>query len=271
MMDYYLQRFREELVLRGLSPRTVRAYVSCVRIFLLYEEFDYTRIDVEKIRNFLLFRIEQGLSPQSANLYLHAIRFFYRHVMHQVQPIPLRFLKRPQRLPVVLSHEEIFRIFDACSNRKHRLLLALAYGAGLRVSEVLNLRVQDLRLDEGLIFVSQGKGSKDRMTLFPEKMKNDFGPFLAFHSINSFVFESARGGKLSTRTAQKIFAKALFKAGIFKPASFHSLRHSFATHLLENGVDIRYVQALLGHSSIRTTERYTRVQNHALLNIRSPL
>lgn len=270
-MEFYLQRLRGELLLRGLSEKTIRVYVSCVRIFLLYEGFDYTRIDVEKIRSFLLLRIENGLSPQSANLYLYAIRFFYRHVMHDAQPIPLRFLKRPQRLPVVLSHEEILRLLDGVSNRKHRLLLALAYGAGLRVSEVLNLRVRDLRFDEGLIFVSQGKGRKDRMTLFPERLKNDFGPFLAFHWVDSFVFESGRGGKLSTRTAQKIFAKALAKAGIQKPASFHSLRHSFATHLLENGVSIRYVQELLGHSSIRTTERYTRVQRPALSNIRSPL
>lgn len=271
MREYYLQRFREELGLRGLSPRTVRAYVSCVRIFLLHADFDFTRIDVEKIRSFLLLRIEQGLSPQAANLYLHAIRFFYRHAMNDFRPIPLRFLKRPQRLPAILTREEILRVLDCVLNRKHRLFLALAYGAGLRVSEVLNLRVRDLRLDEGLIFVSQGKGSKDRMTLFPEKLKNDFQFFLAFHPFHAYVFESARGGKLSTRTAQKVFAKALFKAGIQKSASFHSLRHSFATHLLENGVDIRYVQVLLGHSSIRTTERYTRVQSHALKNIRSPL
>ncbi len=162
-------------------------------------------------------------------------------------------------------------MLDETKNQKHQLLLALAYGAGLRVSEVVNLKVQDLDFAEKTIHLKQAKGRKDRISVLPDKFIDALKRFVSGKDKGDFIFHSDWGGRLTTRTAQKVFEHALAKADIKKPATFHSLRHSFATHLLENGVDIRYVQVLLGHNNIRTTQRYTRVTNPKLQSIRSPL
>ena len=146
----------------------------------------------------------------------------------------------------------------------------MVYGAGLRVSEVIDLRVKDIDFEELTLHIKQAKGKKDRITVFPEKLKASIQNSITGKDRDDFVFSSERGGKLTTRTAQKVFGNSLGKAGIKKEATFHSLRHSFATHLLENGVDIRYVQELLGHQNIRTTQRYTQVTNPKLKNIKSP-
>jgi site-specific recombinase XerD len=162
-------------------------------------------------------------------------------------------------------------MLDVTKNTKHRLMLALAYGAGMRVSEVVALRVSDIDLHELTIHIKQAKGQKDRISVIPESWVDSLRTWAGAKAGHEFVFASDRGGILTTRTAQKIFEHALAKAGIQKSATFHSLRHSFATHLIENGVDIRYVQVLLGHNNIRTTQRYTHVTNPMLKNIQSPL
>ncbi|TET62514.1 hypothetical protein E3J49_08080 [Candidatus Bathyarchaeota archaeon] len=154
---------------------------------------------------------------------------------------------------------------------KHRLLLSLAYGAGLRVSQVVNLKIGDTDIQELIIHIKETKGKKDRITVFPEKLTINIQSIIAGKDKNGFVFASERDGKLTTRTAQKVFENSLKKAGINKEATFHSLRRSFAAHLLENGVDIRYVQELLGHQNIETTQTYTQVTNPKPKNIKSPL
>ena len=147
----------------------------------------------------------------------------------------------------------------------------MAYGAGLRISEVVNLKVKDVNLEELTIYLKNAKGKKDRITIFPEKIKTYLQNLIAGKNPNDYLFESERGGKLTERTAPKVFENAQRQSGIKKEATFHSLRHSFATHLLENGVDVRYVQELLGHQNIRTTQIYTQVTNPKLKNIKSPL
>jgi len=174
-------------------------------------------------------------------------------------------------LPIILSRREIKRIISAIANSKHRLLLSLAYGSGLRVSEIVNLKVKDIALKELTIHIKNAKGKKDRITIFSEKLKIDIQSLIAGKKKNDLLLESNRGRKLSTRTAQKVFEKALKLAKIKKDATFHSLRHSFATHLLENGTDVRYVQELLGHQNIRTTQLYTKITTPNLKNIKSPL
>ena len=174
-------------------------------------------------------------------------------------------------MPVVLSRTEIFKILKSLQNPKHKLLLALAYGAGLRVSEVVSLKVQDLDCQELTVHIKKAKGQKDRISILPERLVIDFKNIIAEKTKEEFLFASERGGKLTIRSAQKIFANALHNSCINKDATFHSLRHSFATHLLENGTDVRYVQELLGHQNIRTTQRYTRVTNPRIKNIKSPL
>lgn len=187
------------------------------------------------------------------------------------QKIEISSAKKPKSLPTVLSRSEVNRILESTKNAKHRLLLSLAYGAGLRVSEVVSLKVQDLDVEELTVHIKQAKGQKDRISVMPESLTDSLKNLVAGKSGNDFVFASERGGVLTTRTAQKVFENSLASSGVQKDATFHSLRHSFATHLLENGTDVRYVQELLGHSNIRTTQVYTQVTNPKLKNIRSPL
>lgn len=271
MIDEWLKKMENEMRLKAMSPRSMRAYGSCVRSFLEFVGDGFERLDEQKVKAFLLQKQDEGLAPQSVNLYLNGITFFYRHVMNEQVKLDIRFAKIPKRLPVVLSHGEVLRLIDSYANRKHKLLVSLAYGAGLRVSEVVHLCVRDLDFERWLLTVRSGKGNRDRQTLFPEKLRNDLRVVCAFRDPQDYLFMSERGGRLSTRTAQKVFEQGLKRAGVTRPATFHSLRHSFATHLLENGTDIRFVQELLGHVSIRTTQRYTQVTRHTIRNIVSPL
>lgn len=257
--------------LRNYSRQTIKSYIGCLADFFRVKGKDFEKMDYEFIRSFLLAKQEKHYSPQTINLYLNALKFFYHDVVKDNQKIDLKFAKRNQKLPVVLTRDEINRIIASIKNNKHRLMVALAYGAGLRVSEVINLKIKDINLNELMMHVKQAKGRKDRITVFPEKLKADVASLINLRNRNDYVFASERGGKLTTRTAQIIFEKALAAAVIGKDATFHSLRHSFATHLLENGVDVRYVQELLGHQNIRTTQIYTHVTNPSLKNIKSPL
>lgn len=270
----HLQAFIEELQLRRYSLKTIKTYCRNLREFFLYLHCigePPEILNIARIREFTLQQHRRGLASSSVNLYLNAITFFYRTVLKYQQKIDIHYAKRPQMLPEILSRSEIESILSAIQNRKHRLMIALAYGAGLRVGEVINIKIRDVRIDELLLCVRRGKGCKDRMTVIPEKLTTSLREFMAEKTGDDYVFMSERGGKLSVRTAQKIFERALWKTGIIKQATFHSLRHSFATHLLENGVDVRYVQELLGHRDIKTTQRYTRVTNPAVRNIKSPL
>ena len=171
----------------------------------------------------------------------------------------------------MLTKNEIEKVMLNIANLKHKMLIAIAYGGGLRVSEVINLKVQDMDWERKMISIVHGKGDKDRMTLLPDSISDSLRALTANKEGSDYLFESERGGKLSQRTAQVVFLRALKRANIQKPATFHSLRHSFATHLLESGVDVRYIQTLLGHRSVNTTQIYTKVTNLALQNIRSPL
>ena len=169
-----------------------------------------------------------------------------------------------------MSREEIEKIIKATDNAKYKLMISLVYACGLRVSEVINLRVADLDINELVVHIKGAKGKKDRISILPERLQNDLRNIIAGKDASDFVFSSNRGGKLTSTSLQKMFRKSLAKAQIKKPATFHSLRHSFATHLLENGTDVRYVQELLGHANIRTTQIYTQVTNPKLKNIKSP-
>ncbi len=270
-MQEYLKQIRQELRLRNYSPKTIKAYLGCLGEYFNFKEFNLGKIDEDKIKQFLLNKQSKNYSPQTINLYLNAIKFFYREVLKIPQKINLKFAKRNKKLPIVLSREEIKSIINANKNTKHKLIISLTYGAGLRISEVVSLKVEDVNLEELTIHLKNAKGKKDRITIFPEKIKNNLQNFIADKNLNEYLFESERGGKLTTRAVQKVFENSLKKVEIKKDATFHSLRHSFATHLLENGTDIRYVQELLGHSNIRTTQIYTHVMNPAIKNIKSPL
>ena len=270
-MQQLLQKTSDELRLKYYSKRTIKSYLQCLTDYFNYKKNDWKHLDVENIRSFLLEKQSRNYAPQTINLYLNSIKFFYREIIKSSYKIDLKFVKRSKKLPVVLSRSEIRNIIQAIGNSKHRLLIALSYGSGLRVSETVNLKVNHIDLDELTIHIQQSKGKKDRITIVPDKLITDIQNLIAGKKSDEFVFASERGGQLATRTVQKVFENSLKKTGIKKNATFHSLRHSFATHLLENGVDVRYVQELLGHQNIRTTQLYTQVTNPRLKNIKSPL
>ena len=271
-MDYLYYQFELELKIRNYSSRTVESYCRCIKEFL--QEFDEGQVvglNVNLIKKFLLEKFEKGLAPSTVNVYLNAIKFLYRRVLGVKVRIPISFAKRNKKLPVVLSKEEVMKVLFEVRNLKHRLMLALAYGSGLRVSEVVNLKVSDLDFAYAIILVRNAKGAKDRYTILPEAVLGDIPKMLKERGKRDYVFPSSRGGKLTTRTLQKIFQEALQKSRINKDATFHSLRHSFATHLLENGENLKTIQQLLGHSNIKTTQRYTHVSSEFMRKTKSPL
>lgn len=229
--------------------------------------WQFEEVDEKVVKKFLLEELD-GCSGSTQNLYLSAIKFFYRDVLGVEFDFHMRFVRTRKRLPVVLSKSEVLRCIGVIENRKHRLMVSLAYGAGLRVSEVVNLKIGDLDFDRGLLYVRNSKGKRDRVTLLPEGLREGLRRSVGF---GDFVFCGRGGRKLHVRTVQKVFRDAMKKAGVFKGATFHSLRHSFATHLLEGGVDLRKIQSLMGHRDIKTTLVYTKITDHSLGKVKSPL
>lgn len=266
-----IKKLQQEMRLVNYSRKTIKAYTNSIKTIYQYFGKPLNQITKDEFANFLDDLAKKNYSPYTLNLYHAALKYVFEKIYKTPFNFKLQYAKRHKKLPVVLSRKEIEKILQVTQNKKHKLLLSLAYGAGLRVSEVIALKVKDFDLDEMTIHVKQAKRQKDRISVFPKKLMNDLKKLIAGKSGNDLVFSGNRGNKLSTRTAQKVFTKALKKAGIKKNATFHSLRHSFATHLLENGVDVRYVQELLGHQNIRTTQKYTQVTNPKLKNIKSPL
>ena len=230
-------------------------------------------IHPEDITRFLAF-VEKNkeYSASSMNLAISSIKFFYHDVMKK------KIIDEQHRpyhdgdIPQVLSKEEIKKLLTLENNPKHRLLLMLAYSSGLRVSELVALKKEHIDSDRKVVYIRFGKGRKDRYTLLSEKVAEFITEYCALYDIKTWLFPGQPPiCHLSTRSAQYIFEKAARRAEIHKKTSIHGLRHTFATHLLENGTDIRYIQSLLGHANIRTTERYTRVARRNALNIQSPL
>jgi len=262
---------RREIRLRNFSRSTLKTYLCELRAYLVYKGGDFDDLDLEGVRNYLYMKREEGLSGSTANLSLCAIKFFYNQVLKCNMDFGIKFARRPKNLPVVLSKREFFMILSQLRNRKHKMIIALAYGSGLRVGEIPNLRVRDVNLAEGTIHIRHAKGDKDRVTIVPEKLKRKLLGFIVGKEPSDYLFYSARGNKIGTRTLQKVFTTAVKRAGITNGASFHSLRHSFATHLLANGTDIRHVQVLLGHSSIKTTQVYTQITEPMIQKVASPL
>lgn len=270
-MQNILDKTERILHLRNYSPKTRKAYLLYIKDYITFSKKNKSNDKQKAIENFLLSKHDRKQSPQTINLALNAVKSLYSEVLKDPQKIDFKFAKRNKKLPIVLSHSEIINIIDATSNAKYRLMIAIGYACGLRVSEVINLKVKDLDIEELTVHLKGAKGKKDRISVLPEKLRNDLRNMIAGKDTNDFVFGSNRGGKLTTTSLQKMFRKSLAKTEIKKDATFHSLRHSFATHLLENGTDVRYAQELLGHANIRTTQIYTHVTNPNIKNIKSPL
>lgn len=262
-------QLQERMRVEGYGQRTIDAYTQCINTISKQVNKELTRITENDFIHFLDILVKRGNSPYTLNQYHAALKYLITKVYGHKWDIKLPYAKRHKRLPITLSHEEISQLIEKTKNAKHRLMLSLAYGSGLRISELVGLKVENLDFSTKQIMISQGKGKKDRHTILPEKLINQLRNLIAGKNNEDYLFESERGGRLTTRSIQAVFTKALRAAGIVKKATFHSLRHSFATHLLEDGVDIKIIQELLGHSNIATTLVYTHVTNIGY--IRSPL
>ncbi|MBI5753677.1 tyrosine-type recombinase/integrase [Candidatus Peregrinibacteria bacterium] len=277
MMEADVRYLERELKIRNYSIRTVQAYCLAVREFLKFAQkfgktyLNFKRLDEDFIKDFLLRKKDLDCSPKTLNVYLSGIKYFYKEVLGITHPIKIKFAKINNKLPVILSHEEIMEIIRTLQNFKHRAIIALAYGAGLRVSEVTKIKIADLNFHQKSINIRQSKGNRDRISLLPEPLINDLKKLIGNREPKEYLFQSNRGGKLTTRTLQKIFRMAVDRARICKNPTFHSLRHSFATHLLEGGTNLRLIQELLGHQNIRTTQIYTQVSPSMMTSVKSPL
>ncbi len=271
-----MNQLEQELTIKGYSPRTIKAYMNSVNQFLIFvdgEVFGNDQGDNSEdlVKLFLYHQAKKGLAVRTRNQSLAALKFFYDKVIRLPDKIDISFARRPKRLPKILTNKQIKLMIERTDNRKHSLILALSYGAGLRVSEVRNLEVQDLNFERKTLHIRNAKGGKDRFTILPEKLLRKLELFIGSKEADKPLFESQRGGKLTTRSLQKVFKQALKRAGVESEHSFHSLRHSFATHLLDSGVNLRYIQTLLGHQNIRSTELYTQISPRSLYEINSPL
>ena len=267
----FLEELKKELKFRNYSIRTIDIYQTCVKKFLEFVKNDITKISKEKIYDFIFYLQGQWKAPKTLNLYKEAIKFFVKEILNFDLKIDIKLSKEEKKLPIVLTKSEIEKIFSKIKNHKHKFILELSYWWWLRVEEVVNLKVWDFDLENFTIHIKLWKWKKDRITIFSEKLVDKIKNFSAWKNWNEFLIESERWWKLTTRSLQKIFKDALKKSWIKKMATFHSLRHSFATHLLENWVDVRYIQELLWHLNLQTTQVYTKVMNKNIKNIKSPL
>ena len=272
-----LDRVRDGLTVRGYSPRTRKVYLGHLRRFLTWCGGGTPRIPEDPAGRGQAYILElikrQRISKSYQNQVVSALRFMCESVLGQPR-LALR-IPRPrkeQRLPAVLSQSEVARILKKARNPKHRALLMLLYCAGLRVSEVVRLTVSDLDMDRGLVRVHRGKGGKDRYTLLARRAVEAVRTYRDAYPTDRWLFPGSRPERhLTTRSVQRVVKRAAEAAGIEKDVTTHTLRHSFATHLLEGGTNLRVIQGLLGHQSVRTTQIYTHVTQSTLGSVRSPL
>lgn len=264
-----LDMLAAEMRSRGFSRRTIDAYgfhVSAALGRMGKSPESVTECDIMSYTSGLLERHD----PRTVSVAVASLKFFYLRVYGRAMDIP--YPRRPRRLPAVLTKEEVSSILSSVRNPKHRLLLETIYGCGLRVSEAARLRKEDLLLGDGMVLIRQSKGRKDRLVTLPAGLGMRLKDYTeARADENPYVFDSQMGGHVTPMTIEKVMKAASARAGIDRKVSVHTLRHSYATHLLEQGTDIRIIQRLLGHSSVRTTELYTHVSTGLLRSVVSPL
>lgn len=264
----------QKLHLMGYSKPTCKTYLQQFKMFLrFYHPAPLHTLSEPEIRNYLLYLVEKRkMSKSTQNQAINAIKFLYEKVLGEERKV--YHLERPfreHRLPVILNQEEVAAIFEAVTNLKHRTMLMVIYSAGLRRSELLNLRKGDIDHVRGVVFVRGGKGKKDRQTLLAKSLKPILERYVEEYKPGYWLFEGGDRGRYSESSLQKVLKQAVARTAITKEVTLHTLRHSFATHLLEAGASTRFIQELLGHESPKTTELYTQVTSFSLSKIQSPL
>lgn len=270
-----LTKLEENLILESKSWRTVKTYTSLFRQFLLFSGSNFLPEEAKAtdIERFLLKKRQQEQASDSQmNQLINALNAYFVRVRERPElTSKLRRPRRKQKLPNVFSEDEIKRLLSACRNLKHKCMLILIYSGGLRRSELLDLRVEDLNAERGTIYIKNGKGGKDRYTFYSETAKRFLLPYLKQYKPRHYLFEGQTGGRYGESSLQSIFETAKTRSGVNRFVTLHGLRHSFATHLVEKGTPLHVVQQLLGHRSLKTTEVYLHISNRYRDSLRSPL
>ena len=267
----FLEKLRVELKISKNSEYTLRNYLSANENLLTFTKTNPEKVTEDEIK----FYLAENLSDKAATstiLFLSAIRYAYLNILKKDPTSGIKRPKRENKIPTVLTKDEVKKLLTVLDTRKSKLMVSLMYACGLRVSELTNLKIKDINFNEKIGTVRQAKGKKDRVFNIPQFLFGDLEKQVEFQKKENkeFLFSGPKE-KLSSRNLQKIVSAAAKRAGIKKDVHCHTLRHSFATHLLENHTDLRHIQVLLGHSSIATTELYTHISREGLKKIKSPL
>ena len=270
-----LKRMHEQLLLKAYSPSTIRTYCGeFAQLLYLIKDVSVDTLTPERLRSYFLYCITKlKLSENLIHSRINAIKFYYEQVLHRDKML-FENIPRPQKksiLPKVISKNDIAKIFNCVDNLKHQVMLKLCYGMGLRVSEVVNLKISDVDSGRMLVHIEAAKGKKDRYVTLPTSILDDLRNYYRTYRPKTYLFEGQYGGQYSIRSVQAVFKNAMQKAKINKKVGIHGLRHSYATHLLECGTDMYFIQKLLGHKDIKTTEIYAKVSNRQFGKIKSPL
>jgi len=267
-------KMQEQLALKSYSENTKRMYLAeFAHLLIILKNYPVNELSPKRLKDYFLYCVKKlNMKERKMNGKINAVKFYFEQVLHQPKmffdiPRP----KKPVTLPKMLSKKEVKKIFSQVTNAKHLLALQLCYGMGLRVSELQNLKLEHISRDRMQVLIAGGKGKKDRYVQLPETILELLINYYKQYKPKIWLFESPYGTTYSKSSFQKIFKKAMQKAKINKSIGIHGLRHSYATHLLESGADIRFIQELLGHNSIKTTQAYTHVTNRSKLQVKSPL
>jgi integrase/recombinase XerD len=269
--EEFLEKLRVELTISKNSKYTIRNYINANSELLGFCKKNPEEITEDDVKVFMAAKLSES-SSSSTIVFLSALRYAYSNILKKDVTLGIKRPKREKKIPAVLTKEEVKRLFNALPNKKSKLMISLIYACGFRVSELLNLKLNDLNFDEMICQVRQAKGKKDRIVNIPQFLLKNLKKQITAQqeSKQDYLFTGPKG-RLTDRNIQKIVRIATKKAGIEKEVHPHTLRHSFATHLLENGTDIRKIQELLGHADLSTTQVYTHISTEELKKIHSPL
>lgn len=266
------EQFIQQMELRGYSNATVRSYTETLILISKHYKQSPDLLSTQQIRDYLSLLVEKNRSQSYVNQFISALKILNEQVLRKEwDAIAVPRMKRPLKLPVVLSQQEVIAIFDATRNIRHKTILMITYSAGLRMSETINLRVEDIDSGRMQLRIRQAKGAKDRYGILSQVVLEQLRFYFKTYKPKDWLFASQQSEKISDKMVQHIFKAAIKKAGIIKKVSLHSLRHSFATHMMEKGVSLPIIQQLLGHKSLKTTSIYLHVQQYTLDKIKSPL
>lgn len=264
-----LYAMKKEMLRRRYSIKTIKAYSDCVSKLLMHCPDDIKRITKRNVMQFLNEVMDKEYSGNTINVYFNAVKYFIGEILHKRWTLKIKYSKTPKISPEFLEEGEVIRLLSAIENKKHKLMVSLMYAAGLRVSELVNLKAKDLNFDTGFGWVRHGKGNKDRMFIIAERLKDELA-FLAMGLDGEDYLFKGLNGHISVRSIQEIVRKAAGQSGIKKNVHPHTLRHSFATHIIMNKGDIISVQTLLGHKSAETTMGYVHSSMPRLIGAESP-